>query len=357
MSQPALDRGIPGMHATHVKVGIDFTLRHRPRLDQTGVRSEVFDAKRLAGGEQGDGPDLRLLELQRPQEEEVHAIVGQAVGAARDPLPGAVDIPHRTGARRRLEEIVAVAEMGQTILLLPLGQRLEPEPEIEREIAPQPDIVLREQRGVPDPEVPLRIADRQGIRRRRAGKEVVDAAPAVSNAETDQSADIVALHAVVVGAVQIVSGFVRVPPARMSNGTGALHVVQLAEDRILHRLRTERAISGHGDGREILESFFHRQVDTAIGVAEAELADGRGREDACQYRAAGMRPVDDVAAVAAEDAGDLVVLIAEVVAAHHPRGVAPVIVEAGERIRRVVAERDVRLVAAGVDRRPVRQRV
>ena len=157
--------------------------------------------------------------------------------------------------------------------------------------------------------------------------------------------------------MQVVADFVGVPPAIVRHRPGALDVIQLAENRILDGLRAERAVTGDHNRREVLEPLFRRQIDAAVGIPESELTDRRRREHACQYRAAGVRAIDDVAAVAAEDPGNLVILIAEVVAAHQPRGVAPVVVHTRERVWRVVGERHVRLIAPGVDRGPVRLRV
>src|SRR5207247_2981694 len=116
----------------------------------------------------------------------------------------------------------------------------------------------------------------------------------------------------------------------------ALDVIQRAENRILDGLRAERAVTGDNNGREVLEPLFSRQIDAAVGIPESEFTDRGRREHACHYRAAGVRAIDDVAAVAAEDPGNLVILIAEVVTAHQPRGVAPVVVHTRERVWRGV---------------------
>src|SRR5204863_5396931 len=147
----------------------------------------------------------------------------------------------------RVEQIVPVPEVREAVLFLPFGQRLQPEAEVQREVAPQADVVLREEREVPHAEVAPRIADGDRVRGGSAGEEVLDAASSVADAERDGAADVVALDAVVERAVHVVARLERVAAAAVRDRSRTLDVVQLTRNRILHRLRAERAEAGHGD--------------------------------------------------------------------------------------------------------------
>src|SRR5262249_27692562 len=161
----------------------------------------------------------------------------------------------------------------------------------------------------------------------RARKEVFDAAAAVAGAERNRAPYVIALYSVVERAMQVVARLERVNAPARRNRSGALNVVEFSKDRVLHRLRPQRRKAGDRNRRKALEALFRRQVDAAVRVPEAELADERRRKDSREHRAARVRAIDDVAAVATEDARDFVVLVPEVVPAHEAGRAAPVEVD------------------------------